>query len=76
MIKCLCKENVQDRLTGENYIAGEEYYFSKERAEEVTNTKYFEMVKEIDSPYEEDLQINNDIKVETKPKKIVKKSTK
>lgn len=42
MIKCLCKENVQDRLTGEHYIAGNEYEFTKERAEEVTNTKYFE----------------------------------
>lgn len=65
MIKCLCKENVQDRLTGENYIAGKEYPFTKERAEEVTKSKYFEFVK-----VEEEV-------VEEKPtKKSVKKSTK
>lgn len=77
MIKCLCRENVQDKYTGENYVAGKEYKFTKERAEEVTKTKYFEMVEEktIDSPYEEDLQIDNDIKVEVKPKRV-KKSTK
>lgn len=66
MIKCLCKENVQDKFTGENYVAGKEYKFTKERAEEVTKTKYFEMVKE--EPKEE--------VVEEKPKKTVKKSTK
>lgn len=65
MIKCLCKENVQDRLTGENYIAGKEYSFTKERADEVTKTKYFEFVK-----LEEEV-------VEEKPtKKSVKKSAK
>ena len=65
MIKCLCKENVQDRLTGENYIAGKEYSFTKERAEEVTSTKYFELVK-----VEEE-------EIEEKPtKKSVKKSAK
>lgn len=41
MIKCLCKENVQDRVTGENYVAGKKYEFTKERAEEVTKTRYF-----------------------------------
>ena len=46
MIKCLCKENVQDKYTGENYVAGKEYNFTKDRAEEVTKTKYFEMVEE------------------------------
>ena len=61
MIKCLCKENVQDRITGEDYIAGKEYKFTKERAEEVTKTRYFELVKE---------EV-----VEEKPKKT-KKSTK
>lgn len=76
-MKCLCRENVQDKFTGENYVAGKEYKFTKERAEEVTKTRYFEMVEEktIDSPYEEDLQIDNDIKVEVKPKRV-KKSTK
>ncbi len=65
MIKCLCKENVQDRLTGENYIAGKEYSFTKERADEVTKTKYFEFVK-----VEEEV-------IEEKPiKKSVKKSAK
>lgn len=47
MIKCLCKENVQDKYTGENYKVGKEYEFTKERAEEVTNTRYFDYVKEI-----------------------------
>ena len=42
MIKCLCKENVQDRITGENYLAGNEYEFTEERAVEVTNSRYFE----------------------------------
>ena len=41
MIKCLCKENVRDRSTGEDYIAGKEYPFTKERAEEVTKSRYF-----------------------------------
>ena len=66
MIKCLCKENVQDRITGENYVAGKEYLFTKERAEEVTKSRYFEMVKE--EPKEE--------VVEAKPKKSGKKSAK
>lgn len=46
MIKCLCKENVQDRITGENYVAGKEYKFTEERAAEVTNSRYFEYAKE------------------------------
>lgn len=66
MIKCLCKENVQDRLTGEDYVAGKEYPFTKERAEEVTKSKYFEYVKE---------EVKEEV-VEEKPKKTVKKSTK
>ncbi len=45
MIKCLCKENVQDRITGEHYIAGKEYDFTEERAAEVTNSRYFEYAK-------------------------------
>lgn len=64
MIKCLCKENVQDRITGENYVAGNEYGFTKERAEEVTKTRYFEYAEVKEEPIEE------------KPKKTVKKSTK
>lgn len=64
-MKCLCKENVQDRITGENYVAGKAYEFTKERAEEVTKTRYFEMVKE--EPKEE--------VIEEKPKKT-KKSAK
>ena len=68
MIKCLCKENVQDRLTGEHYIAGNEYSFTKERAEEVTKTKYFEYAKVEEEKVEE--------VVEEKPKKSVKKSAK
>lgn len=46
MIKCLCKENVRDKYTNEDYEAGKEYNFTEERAEEVTKTKYFEIVKE------------------------------
>ncbi len=64
MIKCLCKENVQDRITGEDYVAGKEYKFTEERAAEVTKTRYFELVKE--EPKEE---------VVEKPKKT-KKSAK
>lgn len=44
MIKCLCKENVQDRFTGEHYVAGKEYEFTEERAAEVTKSRYFEKV--------------------------------
>lgn len=46
---CLCKERVQDKLTGEWYEANEKYTFTKERAEEVTmaaNGRYFELVSE------------------------------
>ena len=67
MIKCLCKENEQDRITGENYVAGKEYSFTKERAEEVTKTRYFEMVAE--APKEEVVE-------EKKTKKTGKKSAK
>ncbi len=67
MIKCLCKENVQDKNTGENYVAGKEYKFTKERAEEVTKSRYFEMVGVI---------IEEPTKEVEKPKKTVKKSTK
>ena len=66
MIKCLCKENVQDKFTGEDYVAGKEYKFTEERAAEVTNSRYFEYVKE--EPKKE--------VVEEKPKKTGKKSTK
>ena len=45
MIKCLCKENVQDKFTGEYYVAGNEYEFTEERAAEVTNSRYFEYAK-------------------------------
>jgi hypothetical protein len=68
MIKCLCKENVQDRITGENYVAGKEYKFTKERAEEVTKSRYFEYAEVKEETKEE--------VVEEKPKKTVKKSTK
>ena len=67
MIKCLCKENVQDKFTGENYVAGREYEFTKERAAEVTKSKYFEYAK-VEEQKEE--------VVEEKPKKNGKKSTK
>ena len=67
MFKCLCKENVQDRITGENYVAGNKYSFTKERAEEVTKTRYFEMVAE--EPKEEVVE-------EKKTKKTGKKSAK
>ena len=67
MIKCLCKENVQDKFTGENYEAGKVYDFTKERAEEVTKSRYFEYAK-VEEPKEE--------VVEEKPKKTGKKSAK
>lgn len=55
MIKCLCKENVQDKFTGENYVAGKEYEFTKARAIEVTKSRYFDYVKEevVEEPKEE-----------------------
>ena len=56
MIKCLCKENVQDRITGENYVAGKVYEFTKERAEEVTNSRYFEYAK-VEEPKEEVVEV-------------------
>lgn len=46
---CLCKERVQDKLTGEWYEANKEYTFTKERAEEITKAaggRYFELVSE------------------------------
>lgn len=46
---CLCKERVQDKITGEWYEANKKYTFTKERAEEVTkaaNGRYFEYAKE------------------------------
>ena len=63
-VKCVCKENVQDKFTGEYYVVGKEYSFTKERAEEVTKTRYFEMVEEEPKEVEEE-----------KPKRV-KKSTK
>jgi hypothetical protein len=70
MIKCLCKENVQDKFTGENYVAGKEYSFTEERAVEVTKSRYFEYAKveEIKEQPKEEV-------VEVKPKRV-KKSTK
>ena len=53
MIKCLCKENVQDKFTGEHYVAGREYNFTEERAEEVTKTRYFEYAKVVEEVKEE-----------------------
>jgi len=90
MIKCLCKENVQDKFTGENYVAGKEYSFTKERAAEVTKSKYFEYAK-VEEP-KEPVSVygaggskvtigHNEIKLEAeeivveKPKRV-KKSTK
>jgi len=66
-MRCLCKENVQDKFTGENYVAGKVYEFTKERAAEVTKSRYFEYAK-VEEPKEE--------VVEAKPKKTGKKSTK
>lgn len=56
-MKCLCKENVQDKFTGENYVAGKEYNFTKERAEEVTNTRYFEKIEKVEEPKEEVVEV-------------------
>lgn len=46
MIKCLCKENIQDKYTGQHYEAGNVYEFTEERAKEVTNSRYFDYVVE------------------------------
>ena len=85
MIKCLCKENVQDKFTGENYEAGKVYEFTKERAAEVTKSRYFEYTKEkgfefkvddVDSYKEGAIEkVVKEITKETKPKRV-KKSTK
>lgn len=72
MIKCLCKENVQDRLTGENYIAGREYDFTEERAAEVTNSRYFEY-----APYKAEVIEADEVGVKlTKPKRAKKSAKK
>jgi len=71
MIKCLCKENVQDRITGEHYVAGKEYDFTEERAAEVTKSRYFEY-----ATYKTEVIEKEEVGVElTKPKKA-RKSTK
>ena len=64
MIKCICKENVQDKFTGEHYKAGKEYNFTEERAAEVTKTRYFDYAK-----------VEEEVK-ETKPKKTKKSAKK
>lgn len=64
-MKVKCLENVQDKYTGELYKVNNVYDLSKERAEEVSKTKYFELVEEV----------KEEVK-EVKPKKSVKKSTK
>ena len=68
MVKCLCKENVKDKYTNEDYVAGNEYEFTEERAAEVTNSRYFEYAK-VEEPKEEVVE-------EKKPKKIGRKSAK
>jgi hypothetical protein len=68
MIKCLCKENVQDRVTGEDYVAGKEYSFTKERAEEVTKSRYF-----VYAETKEEVVEKKEVKT---TKKSVKKSAK
>ena len=68
MIKCLCKENVQDRVTGEDYVAGKTYSFTKERAEEVTKSRYF-----VYAEVKEEVVEKKEVKT---TKKTVKKSTK
>ena len=75
MIKCLCKENVQDRITGENYVAGNEYEFTKERAEEVTKSRYFEYAKE-KTPKEVVNEIIEKHNEQVKPKKTKKSAKK
>lgn len=84
MIKCLCKENVQDKHTGENYIAGKEYEFTKERAEEVTKSRYFEeAIDKIVDKIMEDKEINKlidgvveEVIKEVKPKRVKKSAKK
>lgn len=72
MIKCLCKENVQDRITGENYVAGNEYEFTEERATEVTNSRYFEY-----ATYKAEVIEAKEVGVTlTKPKRVRKSANK
>lgn len=84
MIKCLCKENVQDRITGENYVAGNEYDFTEERSEEVTKTRYFDkLIDKIVDKVMEDEEINKliddvveEVLNEKKPKRVRKSAKK
>lgn len=49
-MKVKCKEEVQDKHTGEWYKPNKEYDLTKERAEEVVkayNGRYFEFVEEV-----------------------------
>lgn len=64
MIKCICKENVQDKFTGEHYQAGKEYDFTEKRASEVTKSRYFEYAKVVEEVKEE------------KPKRVKKSAKK
>ena len=76
MVKCLCKENIQDKYTGEHYVAGKEYEFTKERAAEVTNTRYFEYVNGWAVTEEEDgvhvRPVENGEILDTPVKKVIK----
>ena len=80
MIKCLCKENVQDKHTGENYVKGKEYKFTKERAAEVTKTRYFEeVIDKIVEKIMEDEEVNkliDDVVEEVLKEKKTKKTKK
>lgn len=68
MIYCLCKENVQDGITSEEYVAGKKYPFTKERAEEVTtkhNGRYFVYAEAIVEQVEEEKVSNEEVVDET-----------
>lgn len=66
-MKVKCKADVQDKNTGNWYVANKEYDLPKERAEEVVkayNGRYFEFVEDVEEVKEEE------------PKKTTKKVTK
>lgn len=81
-MKVKCKADVQDKNTGNWYVANKEYDLPKERAEEVVkayNGRYFEFVEDVEEVKELKLVSKEvEIKLEEveEPKKTTKKATK
>ena len=70
-MKVKCKADVQDKNTGNWYVANKEYDLPKDRAEEVVkayNGRYFEFVEDVE-------EVKEEVK-EEEPKKTTKKAAK